>query len=196
MPPGLFSAERPLKKEEPFREERRKMDPPGAPPRGGNPAHRSGPANRGVHHLHPQPGVMGPPGGRGGSGSHKDIKLTLLNKVNVAPVLPCRHGNGSRCGAESLYRLTRVLPLKSVLFCFFATTSGSSSRPTRAAGRGICLQTRTGLVPPPVRGWRSLQTEEVGAMEVAPAQRLQADWLCSCPLTRLNTGTLTPLFCF
>lgn len=117
MPLGLFSAERPLKKEEPFREERRKMDPPGAPPRGGNPAHRSGPANRGVHHLHPQPGVMGPPGGRGGSGSHKDIKLTLLNKVNVAPVLPCRHGNGSRCGAERLYRLTWVLALKSVFFC-------------------------------------------------------------------------------
>ncbi|XP_029697705.1 zinc finger CCCH domain-containing protein 18 isoform X4 [Takifugu rubripes] len=72
--------ERPPKKEESFREDRRKMDPAGISPRGGNPVHRSGPANRGVHPLHPPPGLMGPPGGRGGSGSHKDIKLTLLNK--------------------------------------------------------------------------------------------------------------------
>lgn len=83
---GLFSAERPLKKEESFRDERRKMDPAGIAPRGGNPVHRSGPANRAVHPLHPPPGLMGPPGSRGGSGSHKDIKLTLLNKVNVTPV--------------------------------------------------------------------------------------------------------------
>lgn len=79
----MSSAERPLKKEEPFRDERRKMDAPVPLPRGGNPAHRSGPPNRGVHPPHPPPGVMGPPGSRGGSGSHKDIKLTLLNKVKV-----------------------------------------------------------------------------------------------------------------
>lgn len=85
---GLFSAERPLKKDESFREDRRKMEPTGISPRGGNPVHRSGPAARGVHPLHPPQGLMGPPGGRGGSGSHKDIKLTLLNKVNVAPASP------------------------------------------------------------------------------------------------------------
>lgn len=82
----MSSAERPLKKEEPFRDDRRKTDAPVPSPRGGNPAHRSGPAPRGVHPLHPPPGLMGPPGSRGGSGSHKDIKLTLLNKVNVAAV--------------------------------------------------------------------------------------------------------------
>uniref|UniRef100_H3CGP5 Zinc finger CCCH-type containing 18 n=1 Tax=Tetraodon nigroviridis TaxID=99883 RepID=H3CGP5_TETNG len=82
--PSKERGERPVKKEEPFREDRRKMDPPGASPRGGNPAHRSGPANRGVHPLHPPQGLMGPPGSRGGSGSHKDIKLTLLNKQQQA----------------------------------------------------------------------------------------------------------------
>lgn len=29
---------------------------------------------------------MGPPGSYGGSGSHKDIKLTLLNKVTILPL--------------------------------------------------------------------------------------------------------------
>lgn len=82
---GSISAERPLRKEEPFRDERRKMDAPGASPRGGNPVHRSGPAHRGVHPQHPPPGLMGPPGSRGSSASHKDIKLTLLNKVNAGP---------------------------------------------------------------------------------------------------------------
>lgn len=41
---------------------------------------RSGPGSRGGHPVHPPPGIMGPPGSYGGSGSHKDIKLTLLNK--------------------------------------------------------------------------------------------------------------------
>ncbi|XP_054451919.1 zinc finger CCCH domain-containing protein 18-like isoform X2 [Anoplopoma fimbria] len=72
--------ERPSKKDEPFREDRRKIDPSGAPPRGGNPMPRSGPGSRGGHPVHPPPGTMGPPGSYGGSGSHKDIKLTLLNK--------------------------------------------------------------------------------------------------------------------
>ncbi|XP_034389890.1 zinc finger CCCH domain-containing protein 18 isoform X7 [Cyclopterus lumpus] len=72
--------ERPSKKDEPFREDRRKIDPSGAPPRGGNPVPRSGPGSRGGHPVHPPPGIMGPPGSYGGSGSHKDIKLTLLNK--------------------------------------------------------------------------------------------------------------------
>ncbi|KAG7263695.1 hypothetical protein CRUP_007763 [Coryphaenoides rupestris] len=71
---------RPLKKDEPFREDRRKMDPSAMPPRGGNFMPRMGPGNRGGHHMHHMPGNMGPPGNYGGSGSHKDIKLTLLNK--------------------------------------------------------------------------------------------------------------------
>lgn len=81
----LSSSERPSKKDESFREDRRKMDPLGAPPRGGNPMPRSGPGNRGGHPVHPPPGTMGPPGSYGGSSSHKDIKLTLLNKVTIAP---------------------------------------------------------------------------------------------------------------
>lgn len=60
------------------------MDPSGPPPRGGNPMPRSGPGSRGGHPVHPPPGTMGPPGSYGGSGSHKDIKLTLLNKVTIA----------------------------------------------------------------------------------------------------------------
>ena len=61
------------------------MDPSGPLPRGGNSMPRSGPGSRGGHSLHPPPGAMGPPGSYGGSGSHKDIKLTLLNKVTIAP---------------------------------------------------------------------------------------------------------------
>nr|XP_020480229.1 zinc finger CCCH domain-containing protein 18-like [Monopterus albus] len=72
--------ERPSKKEEPFREDRRKLEPSGPPPRAGNPVPRTGPVSRGGHPVHPPPGNMGPPGSYGGSGSHKDIKLTLLNK--------------------------------------------------------------------------------------------------------------------
>lgn len=79
----MSSSERPSKKEEPLREDRRKIDPSGAPPRGGNPMPRSGPSSRGGHPLHPLPGTMGPPVNFGGSGSHKDIKLTLLNKVTI-----------------------------------------------------------------------------------------------------------------
>ncbi|KAM8891121.1 zinc finger CCCH domain-containing protein 18 isoform 2-T3 [Spinachia spinachia] len=71
--------ERP-KKDEPFREDRRKINPTSAPPRGGNPMARSGPGSRGGPPVHPPPGIMGPPGSYGSSGSHKDIKLTLLNK--------------------------------------------------------------------------------------------------------------------
>lgn len=81
----VLVTERPPKKDEPIREDRRKVDPSGAPPRGVNPAPRSGPSSRGSHPVHPPPGTVGPPGSYGGSGSHKDIKLTLLNKVNVAP---------------------------------------------------------------------------------------------------------------
>ncbi|XP_033824661.1 zinc finger CCCH domain-containing protein 18 [Periophthalmus magnuspinnatus] len=69
--------ERPSKKEEGLREERRKMDQAGGPPQRGNPVPRSGPGSRGAH---PSPGSIGPPASYGGSGSHKDIKLTLLNK--------------------------------------------------------------------------------------------------------------------
>lgn len=47
----------------------------GPPPRG--PVPRSGPGSRGPH---PSPANTAPPTGYGGSGSHKDIKLTLLNK--------------------------------------------------------------------------------------------------------------------
>lgn len=81
----LLVTERPPKKDEPIREDRRKIDPSSAPPRGVNPAPRSGPGSRGNHPIHPPAGTMGPPGSYGGSGSHKDIKLTLLNKVTIAP---------------------------------------------------------------------------------------------------------------
>ncbi|TRZ00826.1 hypothetical protein DNTS_030314 [Danionella cerebrum] len=63
---------KPTKKEEPFKDERRRVDPSGLPPKGGSDLPRSG--SRG-HLMHPQP--MGPPAAYG---SHKDIKLTLLNK--------------------------------------------------------------------------------------------------------------------
>ncbi|XP_061773339.1 zinc finger CCCH domain-containing protein 18 isoform X2 [Nerophis ophidion] len=81
-----------LKKDENLREDRRKMNPPGGPPRGGNPMPRPVPGSRGGHPPHHPPhhpahhpahhsaGSMPPPGSYGGSGSHKDIKLTLLNK--------------------------------------------------------------------------------------------------------------------
>ncbi|KAK7891989.1 hypothetical protein WMY93_023952 [Mugilogobius chulae] len=69
--------ERPSKKEEGLREERRKMDPVSGPPQRGNPVPRSGPGPRAAQ---PSPGSTGPPASYGGSGSHKDIKLTLLNK--------------------------------------------------------------------------------------------------------------------
>ncbi|XP_071059469.1 zinc finger CCCH domain-containing protein 18-like [Pseudochaenichthys georgianus] len=72
--------ERPSKKEEPFREDRRKMDPSSATLRGGHPGPRSGPGSRGGHHVTSPTWLHGPPGSYGGSGSHKDIKLTLLNK--------------------------------------------------------------------------------------------------------------------
>lgn len=80
----VFITEKPLKKDEPFREDRRKIDPSGAPPRGGNPIPKSGPVSRSGQPAHPPPGTMGLPGSYGGSSSHKDIKLTLLNKVTIA----------------------------------------------------------------------------------------------------------------
>lgn len=81
-PPGKDKtrAERPSKKEEAFRDDRRRMDPTGPSARGGHPMPRSGPGNRGANSMHPPPTAMGPPGSHGGSGSHKDIKLTLLAK--------------------------------------------------------------------------------------------------------------------
>lgn len=77
----FVAAERPSKKEEAFREDRRRLDPTGPSARGGHPMPRSGPGNRATNSLHPPPTAMGPPGSHGGSGSHKDIKLTLLTKV-------------------------------------------------------------------------------------------------------------------
>lgn len=82
-----MAAERPPKKEEAFREERRRLDPTGPAARGGHPVPRSGPGNRAPNSLHPPPTAMGPPGSYGGSGSHKDIKLTLLTKVTFDPNL-------------------------------------------------------------------------------------------------------------
>ncbi|XP_026086433.1 zinc finger CCCH domain-containing protein 18-like isoform X4 [Carassius auratus] len=64
---------KPPKKDEPFKEERKRVDPSGLPPKTSSSMPRSG--NRG-HPMQPPP-PMGPPGGYG---SHKDIKLTLLNK--------------------------------------------------------------------------------------------------------------------
>uniref|UniRef100_A0A3Q2Z2Y0 Zinc finger CCCH-type containing 18 n=1 Tax=Hippocampus comes TaxID=109280 RepID=A0A3Q2Z2Y0_HIPCM len=69
-----------VKKDEPLREDRRKMNPSGGPPRGGHPMPRPVPGNRGGHPAHHPAGNMPPPGNYGGPSSHKDIKLTLLNK--------------------------------------------------------------------------------------------------------------------
>lgn len=71
---GVTLTGKPPKKDEPFKDERKRVDPSGLPPKASSDMPRSG--NRG-HPMHPPP--MGPPGGYG---SHKDIKLTLLNKVN------------------------------------------------------------------------------------------------------------------
>lgn len=96
----IVAAERPPKKEEPFREDRRRLDPTGPSARGGHPMPRSGPGNRAANSMHPPPTAMGPPGSHGGSGSHKDIKLTLLTKVTnssvrTVPVSWSTHGPGS-----------------------------------------------------------------------------------------------------
>lgn len=88
----LLSTGKPTKKDEPHppREDRRKMDPSGLPPRNTHgPMPRSGPGSRGHgpggHPIHPPHGPpMGPPGGYG---QHKDIKLTLLNKVTNTGLL-------------------------------------------------------------------------------------------------------------
>lgn len=66
---------KPPKKDEPFKDERKRVDPSGLPPKTSSGMPRSGSGNRG-HPMHPPP-PMGPPVGYG---SHKDIKLTLLNK--------------------------------------------------------------------------------------------------------------------
>ncbi|XP_061677722.1 zinc finger CCCH domain-containing protein 18 isoform X2 [Syngnathoides biaculeatus] len=72
--------ERLVKKDETLREDRRKMNPSAGPPRGGNPMPRPVPGSRGGHSVHHPIGNMPPPANYGGSSSHKDIKLTLLNK--------------------------------------------------------------------------------------------------------------------
>ncbi|XP_057691907.1 zinc finger CCCH domain-containing protein 18 [Corythoichthys intestinalis] len=72
--------ERPVKKDEPVREDRRKINPSSGPPRGGNPMPRPVPGSRGGNPAHHPAGNMPPPGNYGGPSSHKDIKLTLLNK--------------------------------------------------------------------------------------------------------------------
>ncbi|XP_077451742.1 zinc finger CCCH domain-containing protein 18 [Stigmatopora argus] len=76
--------ERLVKKEEHLREDRRKMNLSGGPPRGGNSMPRPIPGSRGgnpAHHqAHHPSGNMPPPGNYGGPSSHRDIKLTLLNK--------------------------------------------------------------------------------------------------------------------
>lgn len=62
----LCFLERPAKKEEAFREDRRKMDPAGGPPQRSNPVPRSGPGGRG-HPAHPSPSNTSVPGSYGGS---------------------------------------------------------------------------------------------------------------------------------
>lgn len=54
------------------------MEASGPPARVGHP--RPGPGNRGLHPSHPPTGSMPHPLAPVASGSHKDIKLTLLNK--------------------------------------------------------------------------------------------------------------------
>lgn len=66
---------KPTKKDEPLKDERKRVDQSGIPPKADTGMPRSAPGNRG----HP---MNAPPMGPGvGYGSHKDIKLTLLNKV-------------------------------------------------------------------------------------------------------------------
>ncbi|XP_066541236.1 zinc finger CCCH domain-containing protein 18 isoform X2 [Hoplias malabaricus] len=62
------------KKDENFKDERKKVDPSDLPPKAESGVPRSGPGNRG-HAMNAPP--VGPPGAYG---SHKDIKLTLVNK--------------------------------------------------------------------------------------------------------------------
>lgn len=74
----MFCVGKPTKKDETFkdeRNERKRVDQSGIPPKADSGMPRSAPGNRG-HPMNAPP--MGP---AGGYGSHKDIKLTLLNKV-------------------------------------------------------------------------------------------------------------------
>lgn len=65
------------KKDETFKDERKRVDQSGMLPKADMGMPRSAPGNRG----HP---MNAPPmGSAAGYGSHKDIKLTLLNKVAV-----------------------------------------------------------------------------------------------------------------
>lgn len=71
----VFCVGKPTKKDETFKDERKRAEQSGILPKADSSMPRSMPANRG----HP---MNAPPGGpAGGYGSHKDIKLTLLNKV-------------------------------------------------------------------------------------------------------------------
>lgn len=71
----VFCVGKPTKKDETFKDERKRVDQSGIPPKADSGMPRSTPGNRG-HPMNAPP--MGP---AGGYGSHKDIKLTLLNKV-------------------------------------------------------------------------------------------------------------------
>lgn len=95
-----------MKKEEPFKEERRKPEPlvPGPRLPALSSSQKSGPGGK-AHQLHAPP--MAPPGAYG---SHKDIKLTLLNKV-IARVFRRIEGCGSGLnGTRKRHELRRTPP--------------------------------------------------------------------------------------
>lgn len=71
----MFCLGKPTKKDETFKDERKRVDQSGIPPKADSGMPRSTPGNRG-HPMNAPPVVPA-----GGYGSHKDIKLTLLNKV-------------------------------------------------------------------------------------------------------------------
>lgn len=78
----LFCVGKLTKKDEPLKDERKRVDQSGIPPKADSGLPRSAPGNRG----HP---MTAPPMGPGvGYGSHKDIKLTLLNKVPAYILTP------------------------------------------------------------------------------------------------------------
>lgn len=71
----MLSIGKPTKKDELVKDDRKRLNPPGLQPKPDPGMPRSGPGNRGPPVTQP---LMGP---SGGYGSHKDIKLMLVNKV-------------------------------------------------------------------------------------------------------------------
>lgn len=120
-----------------------------------------GPRQQGPPPSTPSAGTHGPPG------APRRFGFPQGHQTHPPQQGEC----GSSCRVAVVTGAGSVVPGSQC--CWFVAvfppvaTSGSSSRRTRAAGRGTCPQTGPGLVPPPVRGWPSPQTAEVGASPVA-----------------------------